>query len=132
MILHKSMVLLTYCFFQAHYFLFQKFPLFCSWKSYGFNILHCSYYLHSFDFHCATTAIQNLLLYLFIKGIIKLTSNYRGISWLPTTGEIIQDHQCGFWCNRWSTDHIFCIHQILEKKCKYKWDSFRSICLQRC
>jgi len=26
------------------------------------------------------------------------------------------DHQCGFRRNRSTTDHIFCIRQILEKK----------------
>jgi len=26
------------------------------------------------------------------------------------------DHQCGFRRNRSTTDHIFCIHQILQKK----------------
>jgi len=26
------------------------------------------------------------------------------------------DHQCGIHCNRSTTDHIFCIYQILEKK----------------
>ena len=59
-------------------------------------------------------------------------NNYRGISLLPTTyeilsntlfsrlipyaEEIIGDHQCGFRCNRSITDHLFCIRQILEKK----------------
>jgi len=59
-------------------------------------------------------------------------NNYRGISLLPTTykilsnilnsrlipyaEEIMGDHQCGFRRNRSTTDHIFCIHQILEKK----------------
>ena len=59
-------------------------------------------------------------------------NNYRGISLLPTTykilsnillsrlipyaEEIIGDHQCGFRRNRSTTDHIFCIRQILEKK----------------
>ena len=59
-------------------------------------------------------------------------SNYRGISLLPTTykilsnillsrltpyaAEIIGDHQCGFRRNMSTTDHIFCIRQILEKK----------------
>ena len=59
-------------------------------------------------------------------------SNYRGISRLPTTykilsnillsrlipyaEEIIGDHQCRFRRNRSTTDHIFCIRQILEKK----------------
>jgi hypothetical protein len=59
-------------------------------------------------------------------------SNYRGISLLPTSykilsnilltrltpyaEEIIEDHQCGFQCNRSTTDQIFYIWQTLEKK----------------
>ena len=59
-------------------------------------------------------------------------NNYRGISPLPTTykvlsnillsrlipyaEEVIGDHQCGFRRNRSTTDHIFCIRQILKKK----------------
>jgi len=59
-------------------------------------------------------------------------SNYSGISLLSTTYkilfnillsrltpyavEIIGDHQCGFRRNRSTTDHIFFICQILEKK----------------
>ena len=58
-------------------------------------------------------------------------NNYRGISLLPNTykvlsnillsrltpyaKEVIGDHQCGFRRNRSTTDHIFCIRQILEK-----------------
>jgi hypothetical protein len=33
--------------------------------------------------------------------------------------EIIGDHQCGFRCNRSTTDQIFYIRQILEKKWEY-------------
>jgi hypothetical protein len=59
-------------------------------------------------------------------------SNYMGISLSSTTykilssillsmltphaGEIIGYHQCGFRRRRLTTDHIFCIRQILEKK----------------
>jgi hypothetical protein len=66
----------------------------------------------------------------------KIDCNYRGISLLSTTykivsnillssltpyiEEIIGDHQCGLQCNRSTTHHIFCIHQILEKKWEYK------------
>jgi hypothetical protein len=62
-------------------------------------------------------------------------SNYRGISVLSTSykilsnillsrlcpyiDEIIVDHQCGFRRNRSTTDQIFCIRQILEKKWEY-------------
>jgi hypothetical protein len=62
-------------------------------------------------------------------------SNYRGISLLPTSynilsnihlsrlipyaDEIIGDHQCGFRRNRSTTDQIFYIRQILEKKWEY-------------
>jgi len=34
----------------------------------------------------------------------------------PYVGEIIGYHQGEFWCNSSTTDHIFSIHQILEKK----------------
>jgi hypothetical protein len=37
----------------------------------------------------------------------------------PYVGEIIGDHQCGFEHNRSTTDQIFYIHQILEKKWEY-------------
>jgi hypothetical protein len=36
----------------------------------------------------------------------------------PYAEEIIGYHQCGFWCKRSTTAHIFCILQIPEKK----WD----------
>jgi len=53
-------------------------------------------------------------------------SNYRVISLLTTTNrilsdnllskEIIRDHQCGFRRSRSTTDHIFCIRHVLDKK----------------
>ena len=74
--------------------------------------------------------------YLSIRRGLKTDcNNYRGISLLPTTykilsnillsrlipyaEEVIGDHQCGFRRNRSTTDHIFCIRQILEKKWEY-------------
>jgi hypothetical protein len=33
--------------------------------------------------------------------------------------EIMRSHQCGFQRNRSTTDHVFCIRQILEKKLEY-------------
>jgi len=64
----------------------------------------------------------------------KTDCNYRGISLLPTTykilssillsrltphaEEIIGNHQCGFRRSRSTTDHVFCIRQILEQKWK--------------
>jgi len=60
---------------------------------------------------------------------------YRGISRLPTAYKILSnillsrlilyaeesigDHQCGFRRNRSTTNHIFCIRQLLEKKWEY-------------
>jgi hypothetical protein len=37
----------------------------------------------------------------------------------PHVNEVIGDHQCGFHCNRSTTNQIFHIWQILEKKWKY-------------
>ena len=37
----------------------------------------------------------------------------------PYAEEIIGDLQSGIWRNRSTTDHIFCILQILEKKWEY-------------
>jgi len=37
----------------------------------------------------------------------------------PYAEEITGDHQCGFQWSRSAIDHVFCIHQILEKKLEY-------------
>ena len=49
----------------------------------------------------------------------KILSNILLSRLIPYAKEIIRDHQCGFRRNRLTTDHIFCIHQILEKKWEY-------------
>ena len=75
---------------------------------------------------------ESCILLIYKKGDRTDCSNYRGISFLPTTykilskilpssltpyaEEVIGDHQCGFRRNRSTTDHIFCIRQIHEKK----------------
>jgi hypothetical protein len=38
---------------------------------------------------------------------------------IPDAEEIIGDHQCGIQCSRSTIGHIFCTHQILEKKWEY-------------
>ena len=72
---------------------------------------------------------ESITVPIYKKGDKTHCSNYRGISLLPTiykilssillsritpyTEEIIGDHQCEFQRNRLTTDHIFCIRQIL-------------------
>ena len=72
---------------------------------------------------------------IYKKGDKTDCNNYRCISLLPTTckilsnillstlssytEEIIGDHQCGFRRNRSTTDRMFCIRQILEKKWEF-------------
>jgi len=75
---------------------------------------------------------ESIIVPILKKGDKTDCNNYRGISLLSTTynilsnillsrlipyaEEIIGDHQCGFRRNRSTTDRIFCICQILEKK----------------
>ena len=72
---------------------------------------------------------ESIIVPVYKKGDKINCGNYRGISHLPTTykilfnillsrltpEEITGDHRCGFRHNRSTTDHIFCIRQILEK-----------------
>jgi hypothetical protein len=59
------------------------------------------------------------------RGISLLSSSYKIVSnillsrLVPYVDEIIGGHQCGFRRNRSTTDQIFCIRQILEKKWEY-------------
>jgi hypothetical protein len=74
---------------------------------------------------------ESIIVLIHKKGDKTDCNNYRGISLLSTSykmlsnilsrlvpyiDEIIGDHQCGFRRNRSTTDLIFCIRQILEKK----------------
>jgi len=78
---------------------------------------------------------ESIIVPIHKKGDETDCSNYRDISHLPTTykilsnillsrlipyaKKIIGDHQCGFRRNWSTTDHMFCIRQILEKKWEY-------------
>jgi len=78
---------------------------------------------------------ESIIVPIYKKGDKTDCSNYRGISLLPPTykilskillsrlipyaEEIIGDHKCGLRRNRSTTDHIFSIRQILEKKWEY-------------
>jgi hypothetical protein len=78
---------------------------------------------------------KSIIVLIYTKGDKTDCSNYRGISLLSTSykilsnillsrltqyvDEIVGDHQCGFRRNRSTTDQIFCIRQILEKKWEY-------------
>ena len=79
---------------------------------------------------------ESITVPIYKKGDKTNCSNYRGKSLLPTTykiltnillsrltpyaEEIIGDQQFAFQRNKSTTDHIFCIRQILEKKWEYK------------
>jgi len=78
---------------------------------------------------------ESIVVPIYKKGEKTYCSKFRGILLLLTTytilsnillsrltvyaGEIIGHHQYGFRRNRSTTDHTFCIRQILEKKWEY-------------
>jgi len=64
--------------------------------------------------NCSNNRCISLLqaTYKILSNILLFRSN-------PYAEEIIGDHQCGFRRNRSTTDYIFCIRQILEKKWEY-------------
>jgi len=55
----------------------------------------------------------------------KILSNILLSRLIPYAKEIIGDHQCGFRRNRSTTDHRFCIRQILEKKWEYNEEVYQ-------
>ena len=54
-----------------------------------------------------------------LSNMYKILSNILLSRLTPYVDEITGDHQCEFCCNRSTTVHIFCIHQIFEKKWEY-------------
>jgi hypothetical protein len=77
---------------------------------------------------------RTLSLYKFTRRVIKLTSNCRGISLLSTSYKIsnillsrlspyidesIGGLQCEFQRNKSTTDQLFCVRLVLEKKWEY-------------
>jgi hypothetical protein len=47
-------------------------------------------------------------------------------SLIPYAAEITGDNQSGFRCNNSTTDHIFCVRQLLEKKWEYNEEGHQS------
>ena len=66
-----------------------------------------------------TTQLQFIIIIIII---IKIPSNILLSRLIPPAEEIIGDHQYVFTLNRSrsTTDHIFCIRQLLDKKLRIK------------
>jgi hypothetical protein len=55
-------------------------------------------------------------IYMYLPTTYKILSNILLSKLIPCAEKVIGDHRCGFRRNRSTTEHIFCIRQILEKK----------------
>ena len=70
----------------------------------------------------------------YYKGKSLLSTTYKILSNIllsrltPYAEKIIGDRQCEYRHNRSTTDHIFCIHQILERKWKYNEAVHQLLC----
>jgi len=58
----------------------------------------------------------------------KILSNILLSMLTPYAEEFIEDYKCGFRRNRSTSDHIFCIRQILEKKWEYN-EAMHQLCI---
>jgi hypothetical protein len=63
--------------------------------------------------------IQIVLIKVGLYDLCTVLSNMLLSGLSPYADESIGDHECGFRCNRSTTDCIFCIHQILNKIWEY-------------
>jgi len=61
--------------------------------------------------HCSNYRAISLLLTMY-----KILSNILLSKLIPYAEEIIGNHQCGFRCNRSTTDHTYFIRHILNQK----------------
>lgn len=66
-----------------------------------------------------TGNFQGITFVIYIQNAIQNSSS--GLT--SCIGEIVGDYQNIFWCNRSFTDHIYCIHEIVEWKVRVQWES---------
>jgi hypothetical protein len=78
----------------------------------GFKLeIRIQFYIH-FIHNYTITQLHNIIItHLHSNATIELQTRLT-----PYAEEIIGDHQCGFRRNRSTTDHVFCIRQIRDKK----------------
>ena len=66
-----------------------------------------------------TTDCSNYWRLTLLSPTYKILSNFLMSRLTPKAEEIIGYHERGFRRNSSTTDHVFCIHQILKKKLEY-------------
>jgi hypothetical protein len=65
------------------------------------------------------TECNNYPAIALLSNAYKISSNILLARLTPYVNEVTEDHECGFRRNRSTTNHIFYIRQILEKKWEY-------------
>jgi hypothetical protein len=99
---------------------FRILPKYISWVCVHMFLLSYVYLLSP---PCPCSSVVICCLHFVVLSLLstsyKMVSNILLSRLSPYVDESIGNHQCGFWHNRSTTDQIFCMCQIMEKKWEY-------------
>lgn len=77
--------------------------------------------------NCIKTGCNSYHCILLLSVSFKISYNTLLLRLNPYVNKVTGGHQCGFWQNRSTADHIFPLYQVLEKRMGVQFDSTSAI-----